>query len=201
MIKDFLRQYCPLLTSMFAIKETLGSGSNGEAYLLEDGSVLKVSALIDWAHKELDIREEYAQIWWILRQIKQEQPIHLVKLHDLGVIACGRLPEKQNYTIYYYRMERLFPLTEDETKVFQTVISHEDRHLIKHFKPKELDSVLKGLDKGLEFSAERVRTFYQQIQASKFRHLDLHQRNIMKTAEGEYRLIDLDRMKTRIDYD
>jgi len=195
-VKDFIQQHCAVLPLLFPIVETIGNGNNGETYLLNDNTVLKVSVLMDWAKKGIDIREEYANIWWILRQLKQDNPSHIVRLFDLGVLSCGQ-ENRQPYTIYYYRMRRLFPLSEDESKVFQTVISHEDRHLIKHYEPNELDVVLKGLEKGLEFQSNKVKWFYQQIQSSKFKHLDLHQRNIMKTQDGDYRLVDLDHMVIR----
>jgi serine/threonine protein kinase len=192
--REFLRKHLPILPSMFAVAQVLGNGSNGEAYLLNDGTVLKVSVLMDWGNEGFDVREEYARIWWLLRQVKQEIPPHLVRIFDLGVLACGQL-DKQPYTIYYYRMEHLQPLTEDEYKVFQTVISHEDRQLIKRYQPAELSAVLQGLEKGLEFDLDRVKDFYHHIQFSRFKHLDLHPRNVLKAKDGEFKLIDLDRMR------
>jgi thiamine kinase-like enzyme len=100
---------------------------------------------------------------------------------------------KQRYVLYYYIMEKLQKITEDEHKVFDSLVSHEDRGKKKNFTPAKVKEMLQGLRKGLDFDAQRVTFFYDNFNKSPVAHLDIHPRNIMKDAAGNFKLIDFDR--------
>ena len=195
-VAAFLREHHPRLSLRFDLTQSLGDGSDGEVFSLSDTTAVKLTVLSDWTDKGLDLHEEYARIWWVLHQIRDRAPNYLVKVHDLDILVYGALmPQNHPYLVYYCRMEKLLPLTADEEKVFQSILSHDDRHVVHKHTPEELDVILDGLAKGLDFSIEGIRMFYWQIQEGLFQHLDLHHRNVMKDATGTYKLVDLDRLK------
>jgi hypothetical protein len=94
-------------------------------------------------------------------------------------------------------MERLLPLTDDEEKVFHSIISHEDRGLSKFLTPEQLHTALDLLEAGLEFDRKQVVKFYAQVILSTMKHLDLHPRNILKDNAGAFKLIDLNRLSKK----
>jgi thiamine kinase-like enzyme len=51
------------------------------------------------------------------------------------------------------------------------------------------------LQRGLSFDVASVLSFYQRLlQPTIFVHNDWHPRNVMKNAQGQFKLIDFDRM-------
>jgi hypothetical protein len=91
-------------------------------------------------------------------------------------------------------MEKLLSLSEDEQKVFHTLLSHEDRNLVKNYSPAERQVILQNLRRGLDFDEGRVSLFVDKLNNSPVQHLDIHTRNIMKDANGNFKMIDLDRL-------
>ena len=91
-------------------------------------------------------------------------------------------------------MEKLYSISEDESKVFHTIISHEDANKIKFYSDKQLDKILFNFRRGLDFCEEEVKLFHTNFRNMKFRHNDVHVRNIMKTGNGKFKLIDIDRI-------
>jgi hypothetical protein len=49
------------------------------------------------------------------------------------------------------------------------------------------------MSRGLDFDADKVTLFCQNLHQAHVLHDDIHVRNIMKDATGHYRLVDLDR--------
>lgn len=98
--------------------------------------------------------------------------------------------------MYLYYMEKLNKLTEDENKVFYTLVSHEDSSKIKSFSDKKAIKILDELERFLEFDKNKVFKFIKQISANNIKHLDICERNIMKDDCGNFKLIDLERVKT-----
>ena len=150
--------------------EKLGSGVDGSVYALSDGSVDKFSSAYD---KQL------------LAEIATGKHPHFVEVFDFGVGESG---------MHFVVMERLYPITDDEAKVFHTIISHEDRGLSKTFTLARLDEVLDGLSVGLEFDKKAVVAFYRQVRSDAMTHLDLHERNLMKDKGRRFKLVDLNRI-------
>jgi serine/threonine protein kinase len=112
---------------------------------------------------------------------------HFVKVEDFGVSPDGET--------CFVVMERLEPLTEDEERLFHSLVSHEDKNITKPvLSPMQLEVVLDGLLVGLFFKKGKVKEFYQRVVLGNLTHKDLAPRNIMKTKGGDYKLIDLDRL-------
>jgi serine/threonine protein kinase len=149
----------------------IGGGVDGSVYALtNENAVVKFSSSFDQL---------------LLAEVATGVYPHFVRVLDFGVLDDG---------IHFTVMERLNPLTEDEAKVFHTIVSHEDRNASKVFSPEQLDEILDGLAKGLVFDKAMVKAFYQQLVLSAMSHQDLHPRNVMRDASGEFKLVDLNRI-------
>jgi len=91
-------------------------------------------------------------------------------------------------------MEKLNKTTDDEKKVFYSLLSHEDRNVKKNYSLASATDMLRGMQRGLDFDYNKVFRFYRVLKESKFYHMDLHPRNIMKDTDGNFKLIDFDRV-------
>jgi hypothetical protein len=162
----------PAPTWFPGLGEMLGSGVDGAVYALSDSdSVVKFCDAFDQA---------------LLTEIVAGYHPQYVKVLDFGIGEDGT---------HFIVMERLLSLSEDEGKVFHSLLSHEDKNAVKkRLSDPELMNVLAGLAKGLEFNADDVAIFYHQVVFGVMTHNDLHTRNIMKTSCGEFKLIDLNRI-------
>ena len=100
----------------------------------------------------------------------------------------------QDFITYYYVMENLSKITEDEKKVFYSLLSHEDRNVKKNYSLSSVIDMLKEMQRGLDFDYNKAFRFYRVLKESKFHHMDLHPRNIMKDTDGNFKLIDFDRV-------
>jgi serine/threonine protein kinase len=105
----------------------------------------------------------------------------------------------QRYYIYYYTMEKLQKLSEDEKKVFHSLLSHEDRNIKKDFSPAKIKEMLAGLSSALDFDEEKVIFFVNNFKKSPVIHNDVHVRNIMKNINGDFKMIDFDRCELKME--
>jgi hypothetical protein len=154
-----------------AIGECIGKGVDGQVFALGDNEAIKFSSHYDQQ---------------LLAEIAAGHYTHYVAIIDFGVLI-----DRTHFTI----MERLSPLSDDETKLFHSILSHEDRGLSKVLSPADLHRTLDGLEKGLAFDRKQVVKFYAAVILSSMTHLDLHPRNILKTKDGAFKLIDLNRIR------
>ena len=90
-------------------------------------------------------------------------------------------------------MEKLFKTTEDERKVFHSILCHNDSGVEKKYTLEQILKMLDGLEFGLDFDKKKVMIFCEKIRASPVCHNDVHVRNIMKDSQGNFKLIDFDR--------
>lgn len=182
----------------FSIGPSLGQGADGEVRELigQPKKVIKLSVMYDLDYSG-SFKNDYINKLAVYHKIMRDSPSCLVKLHDYGLIHFGdRLTEvgKQEYVVYYSVMEKLYSISEDESKVFHTIISHEDNNKIKAYSDKELNRILYNFRRGLDFSEEEVKLFHTNLKNCKFRHNDIAVRNIMKNGLGKFKLIDIDRV-------
>lgn len=188
------------------IGRSLGDGSDGQVFQLSNDSsrVIKISALFCYFDEDIDShlnKIEQALIHLIVNPDDSYARVYDYK--NLGKysreIFSDRisLGEEQEYYLYHYVMERCFKLSEDEKKVFHSILCHEDRGIEKNYTTPQLKNILTGLSKGLDFDENKVMLFCDNLKRSRLRHLDLHVRNIMKSNSGDFKLVDFDR--TRLD--
>lgn len=197
MLLHLFKKYCPEAAPN-TLYSFLGNGWDGEVWEISDSKVIKFSALYDT--DEECIRRSFQNKEKIFEKLLYNLPncfgnVFFFQKHFEGIISDMILPHPDMPCILYsYVMEKLYPITEDEKKVFHTIVSHEDRNAIKKFSRGALKETLSGLSKGLDFDEQRIIFFYDNLQNSPLKHQDVCPRNIMKTCQGDFKLIDFDRI-------
>lgn len=193
MVLSLCRQFCPDKLPP-NIGDRLGDGADGEVLNLinEPDKVIKLSILY-----EDDISKHYyTQIVPVL-DFLITNPIDIcarVYAHTyLGTFNRVRYADQQRFILYSYTMEKLEKISNNENRVFHTILCHEDRGIVKNYSVEKVREILKGLSHGLDFDEKRIIFFYENLKKSPLNHNDMHVRNIMKNKEGDYRLIDFDR--------
>jgi hypothetical protein len=173
-------------------------GADGEIFALTDypDRVIKLGVIYDNPFRELEV---YQQVQQVLDYVMTTQPVAFVRVYEHGYLGTYSRKmvewrkDQQDFLLYYYIMEKLNKLTEDEKKVFHTIASHEDRGINKNYHPQKIKEMLSGMSRGLDFEMERVMLFLDLMRETPIIHEDLHSRNIMKDANANFRLVDLDR--------
>lgn len=173
----------------------LGDGADGEVFDLTNDQVIKFCVLYETGRIKLENTYKYISRV-VDHLITHPSPVYArvyehVFLGEYSRVAWGN--QKQRYYLYYYTMEKLGKISEDERKVFDTIVSHEDRNKKKNFPIAKIKEMLSGLSQGLDFDTERVIFFCDNFRNSPVTHLDIHPRNIMKDGAGNFKLIDFDR--------
>lgn len=175
----------------FEHKNKLGEGADGEVFQL-DNKAIKYSILFDYSNIDNIFKSRFR----LFKSIKENSPNIFPIIYDFNKIEESyRLFDNSNqkYIVYYYVMDFLNKISDDEFKVFHTLLSHEDSNLIKNYSNHQIESILCELNNYLNFDKNKVQNFIFDYKKSNYIHLDLHPRNIMK-CNGDFKLIDLDRM-------
>lgn len=203
-VLSLCRQFCPdKLPVQPGIR--LGEGADGEVFTIIDdpNRVLKLAVLYE--RHDRGFLNYYKQIQKSLDYLIAIQPEAYAHVYEQGYLGTyTRKAEhwrsgEQKFIIYYYIMEKLEKTSEDERKVFHSILSHEDRGIEKNFSPEKIQEMLQGMGRGLDFDPEKVRLFCDNIRNAPISHLDIHVRNIMKNDSGDFKLIDLDRIELEKD--
>jgi thiamine kinase-like enzyme len=181
----------------FSPIELLGKGSDGEVYSIrEQNKVIKYCAIYDWFQLDDFKNKSYSQINGILSYIENHNPHGYARVYEHGFLFSDvrRLEyEYQEYIIYFYVLEKLYKISYDETRVFNTILSHLDMNRVSRYTDIELNNILFNLNKGLEFDIDEVLFFNNAINKCAIKHNDIHSRNIMKDSVGKFKLVDFDR--------
>lgn len=181
----------------FPLGEEIGNGVDGQVFLQkgDEEFVIKLSAIIGTSTNV--VLEEFDRRCAVIDNMRHFY--YSTPIANYFTIPFERCYLWQgNYSsssrlIYYARMERLLALSADEERVFHTLLSHEDAN-----KKKQYDLMtLNELSNWYSFDQERANTFCKAVFFGRYQHNDLHIRNIMKDADGNYKLIDFDRMEVR----
>lgn len=168
----------------------IGIGADGQVFELPNNLAIKYSILFDYDN---NLQNNFNSRSNILNSINSSP---FVKIYEFKkVLESSRIfdNKQQSYIVYYYIMDKLNKISEDESKVFHTLLSHEDSNKIKSYSIKEIKNICIDLSKYLDFNYTKVLEFITNYQNSEFIHLDIHPRNIMKSNE-DFKLIDLDRI-------
>jgi serine/threonine protein kinase len=175
----------------------LGDGADGEVFEIKEdpNKVIKFCTLFDY---NMDLKKSYKNISQIINYLISNSPQTYAKVFShkyMGEYSRDTVWGKQKYILYYYTMEKLMKLSEDEKKVFHSLISHEDQGKQKNWSSIKLKEMLTGLQTGLDFDRKKVIFFMENFVKIPIIHTDIHPRNIMKDASGNFKLIDFDRAK------
>jgi len=168
----------------FQIGKKLGDGADGEVFEYND-KVIKFSISFD---------DSYLQKIDLLKCLKEANEKPYVKIYEFKHLLSTKT-KYQDVEIYYSILEKLNKISDDEKKLFHTLICHEDQNKIKTRSKNEVDKIIDELNYYLDFNKDKVILFLDQLKNSKFNHLDIHVRNVMKDSFGNFKLIDLDRIE------
>lgn len=120
---------------------------------------------------------------------------HFARVYSCDCLYTSDKDGKPLLSVHCIEMEKLFPLTEDEEKLFHTLLSHEDANKQKEYTRDQLSTLIEELSEWFSFDKEEALSFCCAIMNCPIRHKDLHQRNIMKNVTSRFRLIDFDRLE------
>jgi len=208
-VLDLIKKLCPEKLP-HKLGDPIGSpGADGECFLLADDptKVIKLSIIYDRFDGTTPSEAYWKKISPVLDYIEQSQPTICARVYEYGFLGEYSRPIPtwrdglQKFAIHYCVMERLNKLTDDERRVFHSLISHENRNAVKDLSPAKVENILAGLSTALDFDAARVRLFLDELRVSSLIHNDMHSRNIMKRDNGNYAFIDLDAMTFNIEGD
>jgi len=179
------QEYFPNEFNALAIGNKIGEGTSGVVHEY-NSHVIKISIISDKVtFNSLSDKFNYL--------IDEKSITPFAKLINYKLF--GRIPNS-NLEMYYYVMEKLEPLSEDEVKVFHTILSHEFFNKTKQYTPAQLNDVLNNLSRGLDFDKDEVTFFYNQVKNHPIQHMDVHCTNIMKKQQ-QFKLIDFDYLEWR----
>jgi len=180
----------------------LGDGADGEVFDVEGQSdmVIKFGVLYDTG--DIDIDRSFKYIKRVLGYFQANPASTYARVYSFGFMGKFErditwAKKKQPFILYYYTMEKLYKITEDEQKVFHSILSHEDRGIKKNYSPLKINEMISGMGTGLDFNSERVTFFCDNFKNTAVSHLDIHVRNIMKDSAGNFKLVDFDRSEMR----
>lgn len=181
----------------------LGDGADGEVFEIKDDPNKVIKFCVLYETGSIKLSNTYKYISRVLDHlINTPSPTH-AHVYTYSYMGEYSRPvtwkKEQKYILYYYIMEKLFKISEDERKVFHSIVSHEDRGIKKNFPPNKVKEMVTGLEQGLDFDAEKVIFFYNNFRKTPVAHLDIHVRNIMKDAAGNFKLIDFDRSELHLE--
>ncbi len=175
----------------------IGVGADGQVFEIinHPNKVIKFSVLYEYSYEYLETA--YENIETVLKFMYENPNNAFVKIHNhsfaglFNRLSFGNNVEK--YILHYYVMEKLNKITDDESKVFSTILSHEDSNKEKNYSIDKIKEILSYLSVGLDFDSERIILFCENLKNYRVKHLDIHPRNILKDTTGNFKLIDLDR--------
>lgn len=183
--------------SLPKLGKELGYGADGQVFEASDNRVIKIAVCFDQSRQFVDTQNV---LQYLIKNIPSSYAnvYHNEYLGEYTRPYCHwdiKTTIVQKYYLHYYIMEKLFKISEDEKKIFHSILSHEDRNIVKKFSLDKVKKMLTGMSYSLDFDYNKVIFFYQNLHDCPLKHLDLHVRNIMKDVDGNFKMIDFDRMK------
>lgn len=180
----------------FNLDKCIGQGQNGQVFEVDQQRVLKLSVVFSGTQENVDTYPNFylPSILAIKHMLNHEEKA-FAKCYEfmhLGYFSRNLNKEKQNYILFYYVLEKCNPISEDEAKVFHTLLSHEDAGKKKDLSEDRVKNLVKDLSFALDFDADKVMLFVEQIRSAAVKHNDAHPRNIMKDSFGYFKFIDFD---------
>lgn len=183
----------------------LGDGADGDVYLIANSPDKVIKFVVLYEGKE-DIDRLFLHRMNVLSYLQNNPHQSLAEIFSYGYLGFSYRNQirydskdneyiyKQKYILYYYIMERLLPISEDEKKVFYSSISHRDMgDLRQEYSIMEIENAINDMASYLVFDKSKAIDFCKNIIALPFNHRDIHERNIMKDKSGNFKLIDFDR--------
>jgi len=204
MVYKYCKQYCfdKLPVSPIFHNDLSLSGRDGEVFeiLNHPDKVIKLSIIFEGDCIDVSLQETYDNIFQVLEVIKENLFPVFGRIYShgyFGKFSRDTYDGAENFILHYYIMEKLNKISDDEKKVFHTILSHEDLNKNKNYSLLQIKEILFDLAKGLDFDTQKVIDFMEQLPNAPVQHLDLHVRNVMKDIENNFKLIDFNRAKIK----
>lgn len=204
-VLDLCKKFCPDKIPN-NISRRISDGADGEVFEIDkEDKVIKFCVMYEY--NDSNIIDYYNNTVSIALNSLIVNPIHVyarVYAHEyMGLFNrkfLGAPNNIQQFILYYYSMEKLEKISDDESKVFHSILSHEDRGIEKNFSNKKIEDALILLNRGLDFNFKNIMFFCTELKKVNIIHKDIHPRNIMKDKFGKFKLIDFDRIEIRNKY-
>jgi len=192
-VLSLCKQLCPdKITYNTTVK--IGYGVDGEVFRIENSPDQVIKYCILYDNEDDNLQKNFEQIRKVLSHLCDYPSPVYARVHNYECFGkFSHQSKSEEFILYCYVMEKLYPITKDEGRVFHTIVSHEDRGISKDYSREKRQDIIRGLAVGLDFDSERVMFFCDNIRNSPVQHHDLHERNIMKDCFGNFKLVDLDR--------
>jgi hypothetical protein len=195
LVRKLCQQYCPDRLPA-NLGERLGDGADGEVFSLTDqpDRVIKLGVILQRTFRSPE--DTYQDMKAVLSALVDRQPDAYVRVYQYGELYRGSRPwgnGTQNFLLHYSTMDKLRELKPDERDLFAAILERPDRIISSNYDPAVLERFLQEWRGGLDFDRERVMLLLDRYHAATIEHEDFHQRNIMKDANGDFKLIDLER--------
>lgn len=178
------------------IGKKIGDGADGEVYSIRNDNTKVIKFSVHYLWEKEDIKKTISEKLEAFSQV-QSNPNLFAKLYEYSYIGQNSrhtIQGEQDYLLFSYIMEKCNKITVDESKVFHSLISHEDNNLSKDYSIDHINKMLDGLSRGLDFSKSKVIEFITLLKSSSVKYTDIHPRNIMKDYDGNFKFIDFDRI-------
>lgn len=199
MVLSLCQRLCPDKIPVVTTNK-LGDGADGEVFEIENTPDKVIKLCIIYERFSTNLEQYYNKKIVPILDYLLASPVPTfarVYAHEyMGTYSRDFVSSptgKQKFIIYYYVMEKLNKISEDEQKVFHSILSHEDRGIEKNYPLSKIKKMLEGQGQALDFDEKKVMLFCENLRASPVRHLDIHARNVMKDQDGNFKLIDFDR--------
>lgn len=170
----------------------LGDGFHGEVFEItsDPNKVVKYSCVSDAMVGDQSLQSFFENLSDVLDFQKRNDYACFVQVFDFGLLHSGKRVSyrnrKESFILYYMVMEKLFPLTSDEKKLFKTICDAYEQH------SPSIKKIVNEQADWLSFDKEKVFSFLNQFDNSPIVQNDFQRRNIMKDREGNYKIIDFD---------
>jgi hypothetical protein len=199
MVLSLCQRLCPDQIPVVTAHK-LGDGADGEVFEIENTPDKVIKFCIIYERFSANLEQHYNKKINPILNYLITSPVPTfarVYAHEyMGTYSRDFVSSptgKQKFIIYYYVMEKLNKISEDEQKVFHSILSHEDRGVEKNYPLPKIKKMLEGQAFALDFDEKKVMLFCENLRTSPVRHLDIHVRNVMKDQDGNFKLIDFDR--------
>ena len=161
----------------------LAEGADGKAYenWNDEGKVVKVGFIDTMLHSmnSLDKLEDNFDYVYV------NKPKAYVEVYDYGCVDC-----RTCNVSYYVLMQKLEPLDGNETYEIPNIVRQVQQLVNSYKKTKDCPYPRQRL----HYKNQAHQDFAEAIWDSGIIHNDAHHGNIMKDSDGNYKLIDLDRL-------
>lgn len=180
----------------FRIGKEIGYGAQGQVFDIEEhpDQVIKIATLYD-IDPYSDLDQVFDKLQLVYKFLIDNRFDNVVKVYRFGRLRTDSRPTvstPQDYIIYYSIQEKLQPLSDDEKKLFKTICQAINGELELE---RTIEEIVVELGAWLKFDSEKVIKFYNALGSLPIENNDFHRRNILKDAEGNFKLIDFDLAK------